>query len=138
MAHVTNRLHRRWQRLRRPFDAQPARYPGAPHRSDLVAEHCHARRGHRPLAEVQVIPRPVLLVARTPLLSIGSDPKRNLCKDLWRLMKAIVAAHRVASSVDDLAQQAAAWLTTLSPGDRLRCSGRLSAKLEWPSTEIML
>jgi hypothetical protein len=58
-------------------------------------------------------------------------PELNPCEDLWRLMKAVVAANRCASSMDDLAQQAVAWLAALSPDDRLRCSGLLSAKFQW-------
>jgi hypothetical protein len=58
-------------------------------------------------------------------------PERNPCEDLWRLMKAVVAVNRWAASMDDLAQQAAAWLAALSPGDRLRCSGLLSTQFQW-------
>jgi transposase len=61
-------------------------------------------------------------------------PELNPCEDLWRLMQAVVAANRPATSLDDLAQRAAAWLAALSPHDRLRCSGLLSSKFQWLST----
>ncbi len=50
----------------------------------------------------------------------------------WR--EAGVAANRCAPDLDHLAQQAADWLTTLSPYDRLRCSGLLGTKFRWLST----
>jgi hypothetical protein len=49
-------------------------------------------------------------------------------------MKAVVAANRCATDLDDLAQRAAAWLAHLSPDDRLRCCGLLSEKFQWLST----
>ncbi|MGZ6389089.1 MAG: transposase, partial [Ktedonobacterales bacterium] len=58
-------------------------------------------------------------------------PELNPCEDLWRLMKADVAANRPPSSMDDLVQHAVAWLAALSPYDRLRCSGLFSAKFQW-------
>jgi DDE superfamily endonuclease len=61
-------------------------------------------------------------------------PELNPGEDLWRRMKAVVAANRPPSSMHALAQQAAAWLAALSPDDRLRCSGLLSAKFQWLST----
>lgn len=47
---------------------------------------------------------------------------------------AVVAANRCAPNLDELAQQAMAWLAALSPYDRLRCSGLLSLKVQWLST----
>lgn len=61
-------------------------------------------------------------------------PELNPCEDLWRLMKAVVAANRCASDLDALAQQAVTWLDALSPDDRLRCSGLLGTKFQWLST----
>ncbi len=61
-------------------------------------------------------------------------PELHPCEDLWRLLKAAVAANRPPSRMDDLAQQAIDWLAALSPDDRLRCSGLLSAKFQWLST----
>ncbi|MGZ3673186.1 MAG: transposase [Ktedonobacterales bacterium] len=62
------------------------------------------------------------------------SPERNPCEDLWRLLKADIAANRPPSSMGTLAQQAVAWLDALSPDDRLRCSGLFSAKFQWLST----
>ena len=61
-------------------------------------------------------------------------PELNPCEDLWRLMKAVVAANRCASSMDALADQAVAWLDALSQDERLRCSGLLTTKFQWLST----
>ena len=58
-------------------------------------------------------------------------PELNPCEDLWRLMKAVVAANRCAADMDALAQQAVTWLDALSPDDRLRCSGLLGTKFQW-------
>jgi hypothetical protein len=45
------------------------------------------------------------------------------CEDLWRLTKAVVAANRTYEAIQEQAERAVAWLTTLSPFDRLRKSG---------------
>lgn len=83
-------------------------------------------------------PKRVQAAAQRAHVTIAWLPFRaaelNPCEDLWRLMKAVVAANRCAASMDALAQQAVAWLTALSPHDRLRCSGLLSSKFQWLST----
>jgi hypothetical protein len=56
------------------------------------------------------------------------------CEDLWRRTKAFVAANRVYDSVQLLAEQAVSWLAALSPFERLRRSGLLSAKFQWLAT----
>jgi transposase len=61
-------------------------------------------------------------------------PELMPCEDLWRLMKAAVAANRAYDSVVELATRAAAWLMALSPADRLRLSGLISPKFQWLST----
>ena len=61
-------------------------------------------------------------------------PELNPCEDLWRLMKADIAANRPPSSIDDLAQHAVTWLDALAPDERLRRCGLFSAKFQWLST----
>ncbi len=88
---------------------------------------------HHPRRVLEAAARAHITIAWLPFRA----PELNPCADLWRLMKAVVAANRCAASMDDLdelAQQAAAWLTALSPYDRLRRSGLLSTKFQWLST----
>ncbi len=59
------------------------------------------------------------------------SPELNPCEDLWRHLKSEVAANRVYSSMEELAQRAAAWLDGLSNEQALRCSGILSSKFDW-------
>jgi len=69
------------------------------------------------------------------------SPELRPCEDLWRLSKPQVAANRPsrADQPDDdlvqaLAEQAVHSLATLSPLDRLRCSGLLGSTFQWLST----
>jgi transposase len=61
-------------------------------------------------------------------------PELNPCEDLWRRLKAVVAANRASASVDDLAARAAAWLTDLTASDVLRLAGVRSSKFDWLPT----
>ncbi len=61
-------------------------------------------------------------------------PELMPCEDLWRLMKAVVAANRAYETVQEQAQRAVAWLTALTPFDRLLKSGLFGAKFQWLST----
>jgi transposase len=85
---------------------------------------------HHPRRVQEAAERAHITIAWLPFRA----PELNPCEDLWRLMKADVAANRPPSSMDDLAQHAVVWLATLSPYDRLRCSGLFSAKFQWLST----
>ncbi len=62
------------------------------------------------------------------------SPELNPCEDLWRLMKAVVAANRCFPDLDALAQGAVAWLDALTAEARLLCSGLLGQKFQWLST----
>jgi transposase len=68
------------------------------------------------------------------------SPELNPIEDLWRLSKAVVAANRSyrvdqeGESVQQVAEQAVGYLDTLTPLDRLRCSGLLGSKFQWLST----
>ena len=85
---------------------------------------------HHPKRVLEAAERAQITIAWLPFRA----PELNPCEDLWRRLKAVVAANRCAGSMDVLAQRAAAWLAALSPYDRLRCSGLLSIKFQWLST----
>lgn len=83
-------------------------------------------------------PKRVLVAAQAAHITIAWLPFRSPelmpCEDLWRRTKAIVAANRVYETVQELAERAATWLQTLTPGERLHQSGLLSTKFQWLST----
>jgi transposase len=62
------------------------------------------------------------------------SPELNPCEDLWRQLKATVAANRAYSSVDVLGEHASAWLDALAPDDVLRLASLHSHKFEWLPT----
>ncbi len=62
------------------------------------------------------------------------SPELNPCEDLWRRLKAVVAANRAYPSVEELAARAVTWLDTLSPADVLRFAGLRSSKFDWLPT----
>ncbi len=62
------------------------------------------------------------------------SPELNPCEDLWRQLKATVAANRCYPSVDELARRVLAWLDQLTPADVLRLAGLRSSKFDWLST----
>lgn len=61
-------------------------------------------------------------------------PELIPCEDLWRQLKAVVAANRTYADITELAERAIAWLDAILPGDRLRRAGVTSAKFEWLPT----
>lgn len=62
------------------------------------------------------------------------SPELNPCEDLWRHLKATVAANRAYPTVDALAERATTWLDALAPADVLRLSGLRSSKFDWLPT----
>lgn len=62
------------------------------------------------------------------------SPELMPLEDLWRGMKATVAANRCYPSVDEAAARAVAWLDALSPEERLRRCGLRSSKFQWLPT----
>jgi hypothetical protein len=56
------------------------------------------------------------------------------CEDLWRQLKAVVAANRVYADLTELVIRALAWLDAIPPEDSLRRTGVTSSKFEWLST----
>ena len=75
----------------------------------------------------QSLPRLAPTVPGAPQVAAEVMP----CEDLWRLTQALVAAHQVSETVPALAEHAVGWVATLSPFQRLRLSGLLSAKFHW-------
>lgn len=59
------------------------------------------------------------------------SPELNPCKDLWRHLKAIVAANRAYPSVNALAGHALTWLDALTPDEIRRLTGLCSYKFDW-------
>lgn len=62
------------------------------------------------------------------------SPELNPCEDVWRGLKADIAANRAYPTVDELADRALAWLDALTPEDRLRRCGLRSSKFDWLPT----
>jgi transposase len=61
-------------------------------------------------------------------------PELMPCEDLWRQLKAIVAANRVYADITELVARALAWLDAIPPADCLRRTGVTSSKFEWLPT----
>jgi hypothetical protein len=55
-------------------------------------------------------------------------------EDLWRGLKATVAANRTYATLDELVARAVGWLTTMPPTDRLCRCGFASSKFDWLAT----
>jgi DDE superfamily endonuclease len=53
-------------------------------------------------------------------------PEWNAMDHLWKELKRLMAANRQATSIDELAQEAAAWVLQLRPAEALRKAGILS------------
>ncbi len=62
------------------------------------------------------------------------SPELMPLEELWRGLKAIVAANRCYPSLDELAARAVAWLDGMSNADRLRRCGFQSSKFDWLPT----
>jgi transposase len=62
------------------------------------------------------------------------SPELKPLEDLWRLLKAAVAANRVYATWDALATHAVAWLDAHLPQTLLACCGLTSSKFAWLPT----
>lgn len=62
------------------------------------------------------------------------SPELMPLEDLWRGLKATVAANRAYPSLDELADRAVDWLETMSDEDRLRRCGFHASKFDWLPT----
>ena len=83
-------------------------------------------------------PKRVLAAAEAAHITIAwlpfRSPALNPLEDLWRLLTAVVAAHRVDDTRDLLAQQAITWLDAPHPDSLLACCGLRSSKFAWLPT----
>lgn len=83
-------------------------------------------------------PKRVLEAAAAAQIEIvwlpSRSPELNPCEDLWRVLKAVIAANRAYASLEEEAERAVAWLDSLSNEGRLRCCGLKSSKFQWLST----
>ena len=62
------------------------------------------------------------------------SPELMPLEDLWRGLKATVAANRCYPSLEELTQRAVDWLDAMSAADRLRRCGFEASKLDWLPT----
>lgn len=80
-------------------------------------------------------PRRVRAVAAAANIALVFLPFRSPelmpLEDLWRQLKATVAANRAYASLDELVQRALAWLTTMPQAERRTTCGLTSSKFDW-------
>ena len=62
------------------------------------------------------------------------SPELMPLEDLWRQLKAVVAANRAYASLEELVQRALAWLTRLTDAERRTKCGLASSKFDWLPT----
>lgn len=62
------------------------------------------------------------------------SPELMPLEDLWRGLKQTVAANRCYPSLTDLTERALAWLSAMTPEDRLRRCGFHASKFDWLPT----
>jgi transposase len=85
---------------------------------------------HHPKRVQQTAEQVRISIAWLPFRS----PELNPLEDLWRHLKAEVAANRVYPTLDALAEHAVAYLATLSSTAVLACSALASSKFNWLPT----
>ena len=61
-------------------------------------------------------------------------PELMPLEELWRGLKAVVAANRCYPSLEELAERAVTWLDTMSDEERRRRCGLHSSKYDWLPT----
>jgi transposase len=62
------------------------------------------------------------------------SPELMPLEDLWRGLKAEIAANRAYPTMEELADRALAWLDAMTNDDRLRRCGLRSSKFDWLPT----
>jgi transposase len=62
------------------------------------------------------------------------SPELMPLEDVWRHLKAVVAANRAYASIDELAERAVAWLDSLSPEAIRHRAGLHASKFDWLPT----
>lgn len=85
---------------------------------------------HHPKVVRQVAEAAHLQIAFLPFRA----PELMPCEDLWRQLKAVVAADRAYADVSELAQRAVEWLDAIPRAERLRRAGLTSSKFNWLPT----
>ncbi len=85
---------------------------------------------HHPLRVLQAAADAGIAIAFLPFRA----PELMPLEELWRGLKATVAANRCYDSLDDLVERALAWLAAMSDADRLRRCGLASSKFQWLPT----
>jgi Aldolase/RraA len=91
------------------LDARP---PGALESAQQTAQEAHIQIAFLPFRAPELMP----------------------CEDLWRQLKAVVAANRVYADIVELVERALAWLDAIPPEDCLRRTGLTSSKFAWLPT----
>jgi transposase len=83
-------------------------------------------------------PKRVLAAAQEAHVTIAwlpfRSPELNPMEDLWRRLKAVIAANRAYDVIDALADHALAWLDRLPAAEVLRKCGLLGSKFDWLPT----
>ena len=84
------------------------------------------------------MPRRVREAAQAAGITIAFLPFRSPelmpLEELWRGLKATVAANRYYASLEELAERALAWLDGMSDAERRRRCGLISSKFAWLPT----
>ncbi|GAC1460572.1 MAG: hypothetical protein PVSMB4_19500 [Ktedonobacterales bacterium] len=83
-------------------------------------------------------PKRVLDAAQQVQITIAwlpfRSPDLNPLEDIWRLLKAVIAANRVYDTLETLLQHARDWLDARLPESLLASSGLTSSKFDWLPT----
>lgn len=85
---------------------------------------------HHPLRVRQAAADAGITIAFLPFRA----PELMPLEELWRGLKATVAANRCYASLDDLVERALAWLAAVGDADRHRRCGLGSSKFHWLPT----
>lgn len=85
---------------------------------------------HKPLRVRQAAQEAGITIAFLPFRS----PELMPLEDLWRGLKATVAANRCYPSLEELTERAVDWLEAMSDDDRRRRCGLQTSKFSWLPT----
>ena len=85
---------------------------------------------HHPKRVLEAAAKAQITIAWLPFRS----PELNPLEDLWRLLKAVVAANRVYDTLNALATHAVNWLDACLPDSLLTRCGLRSSKFDWLPT----
>lgn len=102
--------------------------PGVP--KLLIWDNAPPPLSHHPKRVLAAAAQAHITIAWLPFRA----PELNPLEDLWRRLKAVVAANRVYDSLPALLQHALDWLDTHLPTALLVSSGLTSSKFDWLPT----